>query len=141
VDPSRWDNLEIPLSGHAYALASYLIVKRQAAAYTLVCTQCYGYGGVNYSWWSEDGAKIGLALSDTGPKPTSPTGLWVREYTNAIAVVNPSSQHLSYVLPTRFGDIDGVIDLFPNANHTLDGNVLELPPLNGTVLLRHPNNI
>jgi hypothetical protein len=40
-------------------LASYLLSNLNASGTTLVCTQCYGFGGANYSWWPEDGAKVG----------------------------------------------------------------------------------
>ena len=43
MDPAQWPHLSITRSGHAYALASYLIAKGDLCAYTLVCTQCYGY--------------------------------------------------------------------------------------------------
>ena len=44
---------------HAWVLASYLLSNLQASGTTLVCTQCYGYGAVNFSWWPEDGTAVG----------------------------------------------------------------------------------
>ena len=65
-------------------------------------------------------------------RQASEGGLWTRTYKRALSVVNPTSKRVRYRVPPAFASAR---DLFPNANHTLRAGVLDLEPLNATVLL------
>ena len=59
-----------------------------ASGTTLVCTQCYGYGGSNFSWWPEDGTDVGRAL---GLPTRSSDAVWSRSYEKALVYCNPGT--------------------------------------------------
>ena len=122
----------IPQTERAYALSSFLIGKGKAAAMTVLCTQCYEYGGENYSWWPEYAADIGPATSQRPTKDSQ--GVWMRWYKNAVAIVNPAEKTVAKVtLPHQ---AQGYRDLFAGAPFAkLDGLQLTIQPVNGTVLL------
>ena len=46
-----------------------------------MCTQCYGHGAVNYSWWPEDAAKVG---KPTGDPIKLASGVWSRAFEHAV---------------------------------------------------------
>ena len=60
-----------------------------ASGTTLVCTQCYGYGGSNFSWWPEDGTDVGRALGL--PTRSSDSAVWSRSYEKALVYCNPGT--------------------------------------------------
>eukprot|EP01052_Picozoa_sp_SAG31_P031909 SAG31_NODE_3437_length_4274_cov_2.610778_1_plen_1124_part_00 len=130
VPHTQWPHM-LPINGRAYALSSYLLGKNNASALSVQCTQCYEFGGENYTWWSEDAADIGPATSHL---PTQKEGVWWRWYANAVAVVNPTEQVQSVQLPSNVTKYFNT--LFDSQQHvTLAGHVLTLQPANGTTLL------
>lgn len=68
-------------------LSSFLMSNLNASGTTLVCTQCYGFGGVNFSWWPEDKIDVGQAVGP--PTRSSDTAVWSRSYENALIYNNP----------------------------------------------------
>ena len=80
---------DIPLTVHAWVLSSFLLSNLQASGTTLVCTQCYGFSGTNFSWWPEDNTDIGKPVSM--PTRAAKTGIWSREFEKALVFANPNS--------------------------------------------------
>eukprot|EP01052_Picozoa_sp_SAG31_P047578 SAG31_NODE_9582_length_1256_cov_1.101988_1_plen_150_part_00 len=70
-------------------LSSFLISNLNASGTTLVCTQCYGFGGANFSWWPEDEIDVGRAL---GPPSHSNGAVWSRSYEHALVYCNPGDE-------------------------------------------------
>lgn len=79
--------LSIPVAVHAWVLASFMLTNINASGTTLVCSQCYGVGKVNYSSWQEDAAKVGRPTAPPAKDPVS--GIWSRTYEHALVFVNP----------------------------------------------------
>ena len=86
--PSSHASPHIPRTVHAWVLASYLLSNLQASGTTLVCTQCYGFGGANFSWWPEDGTDVG---KPTGLPTRADSGVWSRTFERALVFANPGS--------------------------------------------------
>jgi hypothetical protein len=70
-------------------LSSFLMSNLNASGTTLVCTQCYGYGGTNFSWWPEDGTDVGQALGP--PISSTNSAVWSRSYEKALVYCNPGT--------------------------------------------------
>jgi hypothetical protein len=84
--PSSHHSPDIPLTVHAWVLSSFLMSNLNSSGTTLVCTQCYGFGGANFSWWPEDKTDVGQAIEL--PQRTS-SGVWSRSYEKALVFCNP----------------------------------------------------
>jgi hypothetical protein len=78
--------VEIPVAVHAWVLASFLLSNLEASGTTLVCTQCYEHGAVNYSWWPEDASKVG---KPSGDPIKLANGVWSRTFEHALVYANP----------------------------------------------------
>ena len=101
--PGAWpppQHVTIPVAVHAWVLASFLLSNTAASGTTLVCTQCYGHGAVNFSWWPEDAAKVG---KPTGDPIKLASGVWSRSFEHALAYANPWPSRTVVQLPTDGG--------------------------------------
>jgi hypothetical protein len=114
-------NTSMPVDVHAWVLASFLLSNTNSSGTTLVCTQCYGYGGANFSWWPEDAAKVGAPTSHAPTK--LPSGLYVRYYEHALIVANPSESGgaVAFEIPTGtvYREVLGQEELFARGGKAL----------------------
>jgi hypothetical protein len=97
-----------------FVTATFMMVNGGTAGIYLTCIQCYGgrNGGLgNFSIWPEYEAPVGHPVGE--PVEDATTGMWARQYSNALALVNPSSASVSAKLPpgcwvSLYGDkLDG----------------------------------
>jgi len=95
----------------------------------------FGVNGYQtFPWYDESDAPLGTAAE---PPPTVATssGIWMRRYTNGVALVNPStSTTLSIDLGTDYKHLNGTID--PVVNNGLAERVVTLPPRSGLIMIK-----
>lgn len=84
-------------------------------------------------WFDESEAPLGTAAE---PAPTAPTpsGIWMRRYTNGIVLVNPTATTASLDVGEGYRRIAGAID--PDVNNGLPERVVRLGARQGLVLVR-----
>ena len=119
-----------------WVLGSYLMGKGEAAAIALYqlgapMGSSHGYG--NWSYRSPEwGAEVGVAL---GPAVVSPTGVWSRQFSDAVALVNPWEARgtLSFEVPAVPVPALCWADLYGQSFEP--GTQLELEPVTATTLV------
>ena len=114
-----------------YVVATYLLIRGDACAVYLVCSQCYG----NWSWWPEySEARVGAPTDDEPRRVASLDGQWVwtRRYANGVVFVNPESVDVARAPATIRLD-RSLRDLYGRVY--AEGSVLSLNATNGIVLL------
>lgn len=87
-----------------------------------------------FPWFDESDAPLGTA-AELPPTAATPSGIWMRRYTNGVALVNPStSTTLSIDLGTGYKHLNGAID--PVVNNGLAERVVTLPPRSGLIMVK-----
>ena len=86
-----------------FVAAAYMMSNGNCSGTFLTCIQCYGggCGGVgNFSVWDPEwNAKVGVPLGE--PQMNNDNGVWSRNYSTGLALVNPNNTHdFVFVLPT-----------------------------------------
>jgi hypothetical protein len=103
-----------------WVLASYLMVKEHACEVFISTTQNYGIA----AWYNEYNARIGTPLNAMHLS----NGVFLRNYSNALSIVNPSS-HATFKVPLNRAV--HYVDLYGNSV----GPVVTMRPHSGLVLL------
>ena len=100
--------------------------KDQSSAMFLCSIGAYG----NFSMWPEFSADVGRPVA---PPHTQADGMWLREYTKSLVVVNPQHAHASTVLSAkwRYSDLNG---------SRVAAGELRLAPVSARVLLRRSHD-
>ena len=115
-----------------FVTAAYMMVNGGSAGVFLTCIQCYGghAGGLgNLSIWREYAAPVGFPLGE--PAIDANTGVWSREYSNGVALVNPNNMSQTALLPHDAGA--DWHDLYGNRQ---GGGAVTLEAASGLVLLK-----
>jgi hypothetical protein len=128
----------IDLSVRQWVLGSYLMGKEQSAAIALYKFRAkegseWGYG--NWSYQSPEwDANVGVALA---PPVETETGLWSRDYSNALVLLNPWPDRgaLGGVVPAAPAGRGGWEDLYGN---TVPPGELQLKPVTAITLILRP---
>ncbi len=99
----------------------------------------YGDQAHNQTWWYDEyavelGAPLTEAISVKGSSRYQETGVWKREYTNGIVLVNPSSQQQTVDLKGDFEKIIGSQDARVNNGAIVE--VVTIPAKDGLLMLR-----
>ena len=96
-----------------FVVAAFMMTNSKSSGIFLTCIQCYGggCGGIgNFSIWPpEFNAQVGTPVGE--PVKNETTGVWTRNYSNAIALVNPSLNETKAVF-IKDGGHDGWGDLY-----------------------------
>ena len=114
-----------------FVVAAFMMVNGGACGIYLTCIQCYGGGAGGLgemSIWPEYAATVGHPLSE--PVRTGSTGVWSRNYSGGIALVNPEPVERKFVLPqvqNAWRDLYG--------GTVQAGRSVRLPAASGLVLL------
>jgi hypothetical protein len=134
LNPSRQPhNISELVAGRAirqFSVAAFMMTNGRSSAMFLSCAQCYGGddGGLgNLSLWPEYSAPVGHPTAEPAKDPGS--GVWSREYSGAIALVNPANVSRTVALSS---DCNWA-DLYGKPVH--DGGVV-LPAASGRILLK-----
>lgn len=91
-------------------------------------------GYQNMPWYDESDAPLGTA-AEPPPKAATSSGIWMRRYTNGVALVNPSkTTALSIDLGNGYRHLSGKID--PVVNNGLAERVVTLPPRSGLIMIK-----
>lgn len=91
-------------------------------------------GYQNLPWFDESDAPLGTA-AEAPPKAATSSGIWMRRYTNGVALVNPSkTTALSIDLGSGYMHLKGTID--PVVNNGLAERVVTLPPRSGLIMIK-----
>jgi hypothetical protein len=94
----------------------------------------YTVTGLTDPYWADEfDAPIGTPAE---APPTGPTasGIWMRRYTNGVALVNPGNSTLSIDLGTGYKHVKGTKD--PVINNGLAQRVVSLPPRSGLIMIK-----
>lgn len=117
-----------------FVVASFMLVNGESCGIYLTCIQCYGghAGGIgNLSIWPEYAAKVGHPVQKE-PFNDLASGVWSRQYSGGIAIVNPEATAQRFTLPSPPSNY---VDLYGNP---VTANPLTIPPATGLVLLQPP---
>ena len=110
---------------------------RYGLASALLEDGIFAYSEGNYQrfpWYDESDVEIGAPVESPPSAPHS-SGLWIRTYTNAMVLVNPSrSETLSVGIPPGYRKIKGKIDPTFNTGEEVSG--VSLPPRSGMIIVR-----
>lgn len=87
-----------------------------------------------FPWFDESDAPLGTA-AEAPPTAATPSGIWMRKYTNGVVLVNPSkTTSASIDLGTGYKHLNGTID--PAVNNGLPERVVTLPPRSGLMMVK-----
>ena len=87
-----------------FVTAAFMMSNGGASGIFLSCIQCYGgnAGGLgNLSIWPEYAAPVGRPTAE--PTKDAATGVWSRDYSSALALVNPTAAALTVKLSAAHG--------------------------------------
>ena len=119
-----------------FVTAAFMMVNGGTCGVFLTCIQCYGGGdgggGLgNFSLWPEYSAPVGAPMGE--PEKDPGAGVWLREYSAGIAIVNPGATVQAVGLPPKWANCSWV-DLY--GQPVTDAGHVPLQPASGLVLLR-----
>jgi len=114
-----------------FVVAAFMMANGDSSAIFLSCIQCYSgaSGGLgNFSIWPEYAAPVGTPVGE--PVKCRSTGVWSREYSGGLALVNPEARQRVVNLPAgvQWMDVYGERVAKPEA--------VVLEPASGLVLLK-----
>jgi hypothetical protein len=97
----------------------------------------FGYtvkGSTGIYWADEFGAQIGTPV-EAPPTAATPSGIWMRRYSNGVTLVNPSATNtLSIDIGDGYKHISGSQD--PVVNNGQPQRVVTLPPRSGLIMIK-----
>jgi hypothetical protein len=84
-------------------------------------------------WFDEYGAPLGSAV-DAPPTAATASGIWMRRYSNGIALVNPTSTTLSIDIGSGYRHLQGSVD--PAVNDGQPVSTVTLGPRSGLIVVK-----
>jgi hypothetical protein len=94
----------------------------------------YTVNGVTAPYWADEfSAPLGTPV-DAPPTVATASGIWMRRYSNGVALVNPGTSTLSIDLGDGYRHIAGSQD--PVVNNGQPERVVTLPPKSGLVMIK-----
>jgi hypothetical protein len=94
----------------------------------------YTASGLSVPYWADEfDAPIGTP-AEPYPTAATPSGIFMRKYTNGVTLVNPTTTTLSINIGPGYKHIKGTLD--PVVNNGLAESTVTLPPKSGLIMIK-----
>jgi hypothetical protein len=113
---------------YRYGLASALLEN----GYVVAETDHYK----SFPWYDEGDAPLGTA-AEAPPTAATPSGIWLRRYTNGMVLVNPSKTTAASInVGPGYRYLNGTVDRVVNNGQPVANNTVTLQPRSGLVIVK-----